>query len=126
MVTCKMPLVLIMRTSLAATMCAIGRKIFDRQLGENFTRDQHGNTDERDICESVHNFGVKPTRMGGGQSPPPLRLLSWNFHWPQPIYAARRVWVRSPHPRLDLRTGARRVEPKPHLFALRQKLRIRH
>jgi hypothetical protein len=62
-----MPLVLIMRTSLAATMCAIGRKIFHRQLGENFTRDQHGNKDKRDICRRDRQFEVETIPIDGSR-----------------------------------------------------------
>src|SRR5262249_9520607 len=126
MVTCKMPLVLIMRTSLAATMCAIGRKIFHRQLGENFTRDQHGTSAGAIFAGREDNLKLKSPRPAAPERSTSSRMHSWNVQLPQSIDDARRAPVDALHHRLDLRAGTRRVEPKPHLFALRQKVRIRH
>jgi hypothetical protein len=40
---------------------------FPYQLGENFTRDQHGNTDERDICRRNQQFEVETTPINGSR-----------------------------------------------------------
>src|SRR5262245_54627841 len=126
MVTCKMPLVLIMRTSLAATMCAIGRKIFHHSLEKISRAINTGTRTSAIFAEAIDNLGLKQSRSAAAERPTPLRMHSRNVQLPQSIDDARRALVRALHHRLDLRAGARRVEPKPHLFAFRQKLRIHH
>src|SRR6516225_10164723 len=115
MVTCKMPLVLIMRTSLAATAHAVGRKIFHYQLGENFTHDQHRTPTGAIFTDGIDNLRLKPSRSSAAERSTSLRMHSRNVQLPQSIDDARRALVRALHHRLDLRAGARRVEPKPHL-----------
>src|SRR6202030_4505311 len=53
-------------------------------------------------------------------------MPSRNVQLPQSIEDARRALVGALHYLLDLCAGARRIEPKPDPFALRQKLRVRH
>src|SRR5262249_46329271 len=121
-----MPLVLIMRTSLAATMCAIGRKIFHHSLEKISRAINTGTRTSAIFAEDIYNLRLKPSRSMAAERPTSSRMHSWNVQLPQPIDDARRAPVGALHHRLDLRAGARRVEPKPQLFAFREKLRIRH
>jgi hypothetical protein len=42
-------------------------EIFHRQLGENFARDQHGDTDGRDICQKDRQFEVETIPIVGSR-----------------------------------------------------------
>jgi hypothetical protein len=41
--------------------------MFPYQLGENFTRDQHGDPDGRDICRRNQQFEVETIPIGGSR-----------------------------------------------------------
>src|SRR5215813_11996760 len=105
---------------------SLGGKIPHYQLEENFTHDQHGTPTGAIFAEGIDNLRLKPSRSSAAERSTSLRMHSRNVQLPQSIDNARRALVRALHHRLDLGAGARRVEPKPQLFAFRQKLRIHH
>src|SRR5262245_51123800 len=78
------------------------------------------------MCQKDRQFEGETIRSAAAERSTSLRMHSRNVQLPQSIDDARRALVGTFHHRLDLRAGARRVEPKPQLFALREKVRIRH
>src|SRR5262249_22868354 len=89
-------------------------------------RSTRGHRQARYFAEGISNLRLKPPRSAAPERSTSSRMHSWNVQLPKPIDDARRAPVDALHHRLDLRAGTRRVEPKPHLFALRQKVRIRY
>src|SRR5499427_11157282 len=105
---------------------SLGGKIPHYQLEENFTHDQHGAPTGAIFAEGIDNLRLKPSRSAAAKRSTSLPVHSRNVQLSQSIDDARRAPVGALHHRLDLRAGARRVEPKSHLLALRQKVRVRH
>src|SRR5262247_2063502 len=102
---------------------SLGGKIPHYQLEENFTHDQHGTPTGAIFADGIDNLRLQPSPSAAAKRSTSLCMHSRNVQLPQSIDDARRAPVGALHHRLDLRAGARRVEPKPHLFAFREKLR---
>src|SRR5262249_58180060 len=62
---------------------------FPSQLGENFTRDQHGTSAGAIFAEEIDNLGLKPSPSAAAQTPMPEPMPSPHVQLPQSIDAAR-------------------------------------
>src|SRR5215469_4574014 len=105
-----MPLVLIMRTLLYSDGIRPRAEHFPSTAWRKFHARSTQHTESAIFCRTDRQFDANASR---------------NVQLPQPIDDARRALIGALHHFLDLRAGARRIEPKPDPFALRQKLRVR-
>src|SRR6266446_5872864 len=129
MVTCKMPLFLIRRTLLYSGGIRPPAENSPSTAWRKFHARSTQHTEGAISCRTGGQFEVENIAIGGSRKikdRPQVRMPSRNVQLPQSIDDARRALVGTLHHFLDLCAGARRIEPKPDPFALRQKLRVRN
>src|SRR6516225_6855967 len=124
-----MPLVLIMRTLLYSDGIRPHAENSPSTAWRKFHARSTQHTEGAISCRTGGQFEVENIAIGGSRKIKDRhqsRMPSRNVQLPQSIDDAWRALVGALHHLLDLCAGARRIEPKPDPFALRQKLRVRH
>src|SRR6516164_906509 len=120
-----MPLVLIIRTLLYSDGIRPRAEDFPSTAWRKSHARSTQHTEGAISCRTGGQFEVENIAISGSRKIKDRhqsRMPSRNVQLPQSINDARRALVSALHHLLDVCAGAGRVEPKPQLFPLRQKV----